>query len=448
MTLTALDFLNNKQVTILGLGATGLSCARFLNRHQITFTILDSRPCVAASAQALALPYCQGVVLGGWDQARLAISDVVIASPGVDIQQPLISESMSEHCQLIGDVELFVRVNQKPIVAITGSNGKSTVVSLLAHLASSCGINAILAGNIGLPVLDIIDHEADVVILELSSFQLETLSTMQAEVGGILNISDDHLDRHKTLENYQQIKQRIYPMSERWVFNRDDDLTWPGDNQGQAISFGLNSPKANQFGLQVDDKVFLAFDGECLLAVDDLPLQGAHNWANCLAALAFGKLLGWPMTAMLTGLQTFKGLDHRCQLIPSADGVRWINDSKATNVGATLAAIEGLADRAERLILIAGGDGKGADFTPLQPILAEKVKTLITLGKDKNSLAALKPGTLVVDSMAQAVARAKAIARPGDMVLLSPACASIDMYPNYMARGEEFATLVKEASYV
>ncbi|WP_394172671.1 UDP-N-acetylmuramoyl-L-alanine--D-glutamate ligase [Thalassotalea litorea] len=446
--MMALNFLLGKRVTVLGLGATGMSCARFLDRHQIPFTVIDSRACVAGVAQTNALKHCLGVHLGGWEQEVIANSEVIIASPGVDIQQAAIRDVVNANTHVIGDVELFVRVNDKPLVALTGSNGKSTVVSLIAHLAETCGVNSLLAGNIGQPVLDIIDDDANLIILELSSFQLETMSTMDAEVGGILNICDDHLDRHKTLDNYQAIKQRIYGMSKSHVFNRQDSLTLPPHSGDKSVSFGVDKPQKGQFGLIKTNKTYLAFEDNALIAVDALPLSGEHNYLNCLAALAYGYLLQWPMATMVKGLLTFQGLAHRCQVVASEDGVIWINDSKATNVGATLAAIEGLAGKANKLILIAGGDGKGADFSPLQSALNHNVDTLIALGKDKDEFAKLRPDALLVDTMQQAVAIAKQRVTSGDMVLLSPACASIDMYANYMARGDDFRACVEELQHV
>ncbi|TLU66725.1 UDP-N-acetylmuramoyl-L-alanine--D-glutamate ligase [Thalassotalea litorea] len=445
--MTALQFLQDKRVTILGLGATGMSCARFLDRHHIPFSVIDSRACVAGVAQANALPHCLGVYLGGWEKEIIANSEIIIASPGVDINDANIADVIAVGTEVIGDVELFVRVNTKPIVALTGSNGKSTVVSLIAHLAQSCGVNSILAGNIGQPVLDIVERDADLIILELSSFQLETMSKMQAQVGGILNICDDHLDRHQTLENYQAIKQRIYQMSQYCVYNRQDARTLPPKTAEKRLSFGLDQPQQGQFGLIQTDKTYLAFDERTLMATDELPLSGEHNYLNCLAALAYGQLLGWPMTSMLEGLKSFRGLAHRCQVVGSKDGVTWVNDSKATNVGATLAAIEGLANSANKLILIAGGDGKGADFTPLQSAFTDKVDSLIVFGKDKQALAKLKPDAILVDSMHEAVSYAKARVGRGDMVLLSPACASIDMYANYMARGDDFSACVREVQH-
>ncbi|QDP00343.1 UDP-N-acetylmuramoyl-L-alanine--D-glutamate ligase [Thalassotalea sp. PS06] len=439
-----LDFLQDKRITILGLGATGMSCARYLERQQIPFAVMDSRSCVPAFAEVNALEQCQGVHLGGWDSDVIASSDVIIASPGVDVQQPQIHDAVAASAELIGDVELFIRVNNKPVVALTGSNGKSTVVSLIAHLAKACNINSILAGNIGVPVLDTVDDSADIVILELSSFQLEIMSSMRAEVGGILNICDDHLDRHKTMTNYQAIKQRIYGMSKSFVFNREDVLTYPENAKAQAISFGLQQGKTGHFGLVTTDKTYISFGDQSLIAADELPVAGQHNLLNCMAALAYGQLLGWPMAQMLAGLKTFSGLEHRCQRIESSDGVAWVNDSKATNVGATLAAIDGLAPTTNKLVLIAGGDGKGADFSPLEAALNDRVDTLITLGQDRHALANLKANTSVVDSMMEAVRVAKSEAQPGDMVLLSPACASIDMYPNYMARGEDFRRCIEE----
>ncbi len=363
---------------------------------------------------------------------------------------------------MIGDVELFCLVNNSRVtpmkmLAVTGSNGKSTVVSLLAYIAKAIGVNAALAGNIGEPILDLLQSEGvddiqhsnqpETIIVELSSFQLETLSSMQAIAASMLNLSDDHLDRHKTLANYQAIKQSIYSQAKIAVVSREDQASNTLVVAQDTISFGLDKPDQGHFGLNViDNKQVLMFGEQSLISLDALPLAGMHNALNYMAALALGYSAGWSLSAMTENLTGFVGLAHRCQRVISTDDIQWINDSKATNVGATLAAITGLAPTLlakDKLILIAGGDGKGADFTALTTILNCDVNQLITLGKDGAEIAELVSDAIQVNTLTEAVDQAKKIAEPGDMVLLSPACASIDMFKNYQVRGEQFITAVQ-----
>ena len=438
---------NNKKVVILGIGITGLSCARFLHRHQVEFSVNDSR----------AMPISPGdfkhqfgdnrLVLGKWDQALIAQADVLIVSPGIDMTDPSIKAAVPSQCDIIGDIELFCRLTTTPIIAVTGSNGKSTVVSMLFHVGNELGYKVQLGGNIGLPVLDQIEEHADFIVLELSSFQLETVNSMQALSATVLNISDDHLDRHKTISNYAAIKQGIYSHCQTAVYNRDDVATKPNNvySDCKQLSFGRDQ-MAEQFGIAtIEGTSQLMFGDSALAPLNSMPLQGIHNALNYLSVLALGKAAGWNVEAMLSSLLTFKGLAHRCEVIESQDDICWVNDSKATNVGATIAAIDGLAPTLgdHNLILIAGGDGKGADFTPLTKALTEQVEHLITLGKDGREIGSLRlhhqqSKTQHVDSLAEAVNLAKMHAKPGDMVLLSPACASLDMFANYVERGVVF----------
>ena len=314
------------------------------------------------------------------------------------------------------------------------------------------GVNAVLAGNIGEPILDLLQFDKagdsqytnlpDTVIVELSSFQLETLSSMQAIAATVLNLSDDHLDRHKTLANYQAIKQSIYRQAKIAVVSREDQASNTHVKDQRIISFGLSKPEQGHFGLKViDNQQVLMFGEQALISISELPLAGMHNVLNYMAVLALGYSAGWSLSAMTDHFSGFMGLPHRCQRVMSNDGIQWINDSKATNVGATLAAITGLAPTLtsdNKLILIAGGDGKGADFLPLKEIFDREVTQLITLGKDGAEVANLVNSAITVTSLSEAVYQAKQIAKSGDMVLLSPACASIDMFKNYMARGDQF----------
>ncbi|PCI60907.1 MAG: UDP-N-acetylmuramoyl-L-alanine--D-glutamate ligase [Gammaproteobacteria bacterium] len=458
--------LQNKQIVILGVGITGLACVRFLHQQGLSFTVNDSRANAIDSAKFQQdYPNVQ-LILGDWNVEVLKQAHVIIASPGIDLNSTAIAPHISENCQVWGDVELFFQVINDlqisvPTLAVTGSNGKSTVVSLLAHIAEKSDLNIALAGNIGKPIMDLLaDVNAiaalDCLILELSSFQLETLHSMKACGATILNVSDDHLDRHKTLANYQKIKQSIYQQACTIVVNRDDKLTQPLSNvneqvldtKQQTVSFGSNKPLAGQFGLvEINRQLHLSQGEKSLIKVTDLPLAGIHNALNCLAALALGQSAGWQLNAMVNALASFTGLAHRCQHVATNDGVLWINDSKATNVGATLAAIEGLAKtktKQQQFILIAGGEGKGADFSPLQPAIAQSVDLLITLGKDGDKIALLSNKNKQVNSLEQAVDLASEQVKQGDIVLLSPACASLDMFKNFAQRGDVFMQAVQQ----
>jgi UDP-N-acetylmuramoylalanine--D-glutamate ligase len=407
--------LKNKNVVVVGLGLTGLSCVRFLLAQGAKVSAMDTRP-------ALAIPLDIPVQLGALDEQRLIASDLVVISPGVSLNEPAIEATLA-------------------VLAVTGSNGKSTVASLLEVMFQAAGSKALLGGNIGIPALQLLDQEAEFIILELSSFQLETLSSLRPLVACMLNLSDDHLDRHGNLANYHQAKLKIYQGARHIVCNRDDSTTWPPEAQAD-IMFGISADpsgfswdQANQ-DILFNNKVFLTSD-ECLLV-------GRHNMLNIQAAAAMAMLAGLPLEAIKQGARNFGGLTHRCQTVSMYNQVRWINDSKATNVGATVAAISGLAQNSRgKLLLIAGGDGKNADFSPLQPLFTESVDVLITLGKDGTRLAKLKPGSHQVTGLQQAVQLAAKLAAPQDIVLLSPACASLDMFTNYQQRGEHFVAAIE-----
>ena len=401
--------------------------------------------------------------MGAWDARLISQADIILVSPGIDLSEPEIKDFIKKECLIWGDVELYCRLTETPILAVTGSNGKSTVVTLLAYLGKTLGYKAELGGNIGLPVLDHLTGEVEqsinsslikFLILELSSFQLETLSSMQAIAATVLNISDDHLDRHLTLENYCAIKQRIYQQCKTAVINRDDEaaILESKNNNQKVVSFGSDEPQKENFGLKViDEQTYLMFGEQTLIAIGELPLAGLHNALNYLAALALGYSAGWSIDSMVRNLAGFEGLKHRCQKVVTDDEIVWINDSKATNVGATLAAINGLSKvmkPSQQLILIAGGEGKGADFTPLRSAITKQVSQLITLGKDGDKIAELSENTIRVSTLKQAIEVANNLATAKDTVLLSPACASFDMFESFAERGQVFIDAVQQLKEV
>lgn len=445
-----LSILKNKAITILGGGITGLSCARFLMKHQIPFALNDSRPnAIDLDSFQTMFPDNQ-LSLGHWDQKLIKNSDILLVSPGIDLATTEIQQAINPKGEVFGDVELFCRLTNIPTIAVTGSNGKSTVVSLLAYLGDQLGYKTQLGGNIGIPVLDTIEQAPDFLILELSSFQLETLTSLQPLSASVLNLCDDHLDRHQTIENYQAIKANVYKQADVSVFNRDDQRTFLPETlkHKKTISFGINEPVHGNFGfITQNNESCLAFGDSKLIAVNKLPLPGMHNALNCLSVLALGYAAGWPLSDMVSALSGFKGLAHRCQPVDSHDNIQWINDSKATNIGATIAAINGFSQQklaTSRIYLIAGGEGKGADFSELLPYIEAHIEHVFTFGKDGDKILALTDKASAVSDLSKAVSAAKQQAVAGDIVLLSPACASIDMFKNYMERGLAFEKAVSE----
>ena len=438
---------------VVGLGQSGLSCARFLAKQGVPFAVTDSREqppgIVALRAE---LPTAE-TGLGGFDETLFAWAQRVIVSPGIALNEPLITDAQRRGVEVMGDIELFAQMAQAPIVAITGSNGKSTVTSLLGEMAKAAGGDVRVGGNIGTPALELLkENEPDFYLLELSSFQLDSTYSLRASAAVVLNVSADHLDRYDNLDQYVASKQRIYSdaglaAQGTAVFNRDDPqvVAMLADNMPQQkISFGLGVPDDHQFGrISRNSELWLARGTEALLPVAQIRMTGEQAQANALAALALGEVMGLPMATMLATLKTFPGLPHRTQFVADTDGIRWINDSKGTNVGATLSAVRGLAGP---LVLIAGGQGKGADFSPLAEVIKDKVRAVVLLGEDaalmEKALADVAP-VMQVSSIEHAVAQARSFAQAGDTVLLSPACASFDMFSGFAARGEAFMAAVR-----
>jgi UDP-N-acetylmuramoylalanine--D-glutamate ligase len=432
-----------KKVAVLGLGLSGLATVRFLLKQGVKPTLMDTRVKVTG-LDAVPTEKVDGIYLGELDANRLAKMDVIVVSPGLDLSHPAIRFAQAQGTQLIGDVELFALVNQKPVLGITGSNGKSTVTTLATYMLQQSGIKALAAGNIGLPVLDALaEADTEVYVLELSSFQLDTTYNLQLLAACNLNVTEDHLDRHGSMVAYAAAKQRIFHHTTFAIYNAEDALTTP--HQPSQRQLGLHLSGSEYGVVERNGQRWLQVAGTPLLPVAEMSLVGKHNHFNALAAAALALSAGASLDAITSALRTYQSLPHRCTLVAHQNGVRFINDSKATNVGATLAAIAGLrADVSGKLILIAGGDGKGADFTELAVVLKAQVDVLITFGKDGPAIASLVPGAIEVADLAAAVKVAVSNSSSGDLVLLSPACASLDMFKNYEERGRLFAELVQK----
>lgn len=435
--------------TIIGLGQTGLSCAKFLSHKNINFTMMDSRENPPHLAEFKKLYPDINIHLGKFDINIIQQSSEIILSPGV-------SPDIFPAEKIIGDIELFAREAKAPIIGITGTNAKGTVTTLLGEMIKASGLTVELGGNIGTPALDLLSQKTpDFYVLEISSFQLETIHHLPLKSAVILNLSPDHLDRHKTMENYQKAKQRIYHHTENAVFNRNDIYTYPNIDVGTDpcvcphISFGLDKPEDNQFGL---DNNYLVYGKNLLLPVDALKIQGRHNWSNALAALALGYSIGLSLENMIETLKKFPGLPHRCEWVSTQNNIIWINDSKGTNIGATIAALEGIGKSLlhGKIVLIAGGLGKDADFTLLQDVLKNYTRTIILIGQDAKLISdAISPPInhthiKFSSTLKEAILTAQSLALPGDAVLLSPACASFDMFANFEDRGNQFKLLVKD----
>lgn len=440
---------------VIGMGVTGLSCARYLASQGVSFVVADTRsePCSLAQLREQ-LPEIP-VFLGPLDGEMLSTAQQLIVSPGISIAEPAIMQARAAGVAICSDIDLFCRQISAPVIAITGSNAKSTVTTLVGEMARRAGIKVGVGGNIGTPVLDLLKQGPhQLYVLELSSFQLEITHDLQAEVAVILNLSQDHLDRYPGMAEYLAAKQRIFTGCRQVIENRDDPQTICAT--GGALrkwSFGLSVPAQAEFGLMRDgEQEFLATANQRLMPVCELKVKGRQNISNALAALAIGRAVDLPMQAMLQVLREFEGLPHRCQWVAEKAGVDFYNDSKGTNPGATIAALEGLGQSiAGRVVLIAGGDGKGADFSGLADPVEAYCRAVILIGRDALAIAQAVaaqlpgPGALrKVGSMQQAVLEAFNQAQEGDVVLLSPACASQDMFANYEARGDAFVRAVEQ----
>jgi UDP-N-acetylmuramoylalanine--D-glutamate ligase len=437
---------DRRHVVVVGLGRTGLSCARFLAARGERVVVTDSRrePPELAALQALAT-HIQAHV-GGFDERVLEGARQVVVSPGVSLAEPFLKRARDRGLEIVGDIELFARAVQGPVVGVTGTNGKSTVTTLIARMAQADGRRVRAGGNLGEPALDLLSGEVgELYVLELSSYQLETTQTLKLRAATILNITPDHLDRYASLEAYAAAKARILERCDVAVLNAGDAAVLRLARPGQrTVTFSIDPQRPADYGIARDGSaVTLVRRGQPLIAADEMKIAGLHNAANALAALAVGEAIGLRDAHMLAALREFPGLDHRTQWVADIAGVRYIDDSKGTNVGATLAAVEGFSGP---LVLIAGGDGKNQDFAPLAAAFRGKVHHAVLIGRDAPKIAAALRGVCALSgeaTMESAVRRACAVARAGDTVLLSPACASFDMFRDYHHRGAAFAAAVK-----
>ncbi len=426
---------------VVGLGKTGLSVVRYLHALGEAVVVADSRD-IPPSLNVLKADYSDiALHTGKFDAALFNNAHRIIVSPGVALAEPVLVEAKKKNIEIIGDIDLFSHEAKALVVGITGSNGKSTVTTLLTLMASQAGLNSVACGNIGTPVLDALNDNVDLYALELSSFQLESLQHLSMKVAVVLNVSADHLDRYENISAYAASKQAIYENAETLVLNKDDTLASRVSNQeAKQLYFTLGVPAENEFGLCDHN---LCFGSQKLISTNTLKIKGKHNLQNALAALALGYAAGLPMINMLAALKEFKGLPHRTQLVAQIKDVDWINDSKATNVGAAIAALQGIAGKH---ILIAGGIAKGADFSALTNVVKQHCRAVILLGEDAEKIHSVLPKEITVKcvvDMKSAVTIAQELAQPGDNVLLAPACASFDMFESFEHRGNVFMQAVE-----
>lgn len=432
------------EVVIVGLGMTGLSVVRYLVEKNIVPIVVDSRELPPGKDELIKLFPEVNFLYGDFDKNVMATARQLIVSPGVSIKSPEIEYAKSQGVEIIGDIELFARAVDKPVIAITGSNGKSTVTTLVGEIFLKAGWKVGLGGNIGIPALELLNQGNDVYVLELSSFQLETLSSLKPESAVVLNISEDHLDRYESMQEYVAAKEKIYQQAKLTVVNRDDDTVSKMKAGSSQTGFTLNEPMNNDYGLKlINNEQWIVHKKDAVINTNELIVGGLHNVANIMAALALCESFDLPKEKLVEAIKEFGGLPHRMQCVANAGGVKWFNDSKATNVGATEAAINGLSGN---VILIAGGESKEADLAPLRKPVSDKVGAMILIGRDAQLFEKVCHGSTTVihaSCMYDAVLKAKNLVHSGDNVLLSPACASFDMFKNYEHRGQVFTDAVK-----
>lgn len=439
-----------QHIVVIGLGKTGYSVVSFFADRGVRVTAMDTRLNPPFAEQVKAEYAEVELVLGRLDQGVLCSASKVVVSPGLSIATKEIQAAIEAGVSVVGDIQVFSEFAKAPVIAITGSNAKSTVTSLLGEMAKDAGLNVAIGGNLGTPALELINDNVELYVMELSSFQLETTPQLNAEVATVLNISPDHLDRYDSYESYWKAKHRIFNGCKNIVINREDALSKPLKEMGvKTISFGLDESNGNDFGIvQQLGEAFLAIDHQALINTKQLKIKGTHNRSNALAALALGSAAGLSLDSMLTTLQDFPGLEHRCQWVGIKQGVDYFNDSKGTNVGATEAALNGLKDDIQgSIVLLLGGDGKGADFSFLEQAVQAGVKTVIAYGRDKqrifDALSHVTP-VRMADNFDDAFSKAESASQVGDAVLLSPACASFDMFDSFEHRGHVFVEMVNK----
>jgi len=451
MTALAAQMTNNKtrKKLVFGLGKTGLSCIRHLVQQGSDVIAFDTRKSPPALDDVYKKFPQVEVYLGSIDEKILDSVEQIVTSPGISLQLPLLQAAAKQNIEIVGDIEIFARLAKAPIIAITGSNGKSTTTTLLNDMIKADAKAVKMGGNIGVPALDLLEQDIpDFYILELSSFQLETTHSIKPLVAVVLNVSEDHMDRYENLQAYGESKLAVYAQAQYKVINLDD--SWLMSNVTDLkdfVGFTVHEPEAGQYGLRMHEgKEWIAYADERIIKTKKLKLKGRHQVANAIAAVAMGDLCGLSRENMCNVLRKFKGLHHRTEFVAKINGVTYINDSKGTNVGATVAALNGLD---EPVVLIAGGEGKGADFTELKLAVKGKVKYAILIGRDaeliEQQIAGLVP-VVHAESMEDAVWLSADVAKKGDYVLLSPACASFDMFDNYQQRGEAFMQIVEQVA--
>jgi UDP-N-acetylmuramoylalanine--D-glutamate ligase len=432
-------------IVVVGLGITGLSVVKHLHSYakHTTVRVIDTRKHAPGSDE---LDASIELHCGGWNETWLAEADLVICSPGIAVATPEIAAVTQRNIPVIGDIELFAWQVTKPVIAITGSNGKSTVTDLTGQLAQAAGINVGVGGNIGTPALTLLEQQCDLYVLELSSFQLETTYNLKPQVATFLNLSEDHMDRYQGMDDYRQAKLRIFDHALKGLVNAEEPETAPetASNIELYRFSAVNQLSERDYDIRlVDNKSHFSLQGTPSFATDNLNIVGRHNQSNALVALALLDLAGVNTQQCEQALNAYSGLSHRCQVVEHQRGVRWVNDSKATNVASTEAALSGLT-LAGQLYLLVGGDGKGADFSSLREHLSKLKVTLCCFGRDGDAFMALAEHSIRFETMEQAISTIAGQLQPGDMVMLSPACASFDQYPNFMRRGDAFIALAKQ----
>ncbi|MCK5477410.1 MAG: UDP-N-acetylmuramoyl-L-alanine--D-glutamate ligase [Methylococcales bacterium] len=439
-----LSLNSQSKVVVVGLGETGFSVAKFLQQHEIKYAVIDSRDKPPLKDALLKEYPDTPVFTGGFDSAAFEVATHVVVSPGVSLQEYSIRNAIIAGAKLISDIDLFACATNQPVIAVTGSNGKSTVTTMLGEMGNAANVNTAIGGNLGIPALNLLNEAVELYVLELSSFQLERTNVLNAKAATVLNVSEDHLDRHDDIMEYAREKQRVFAGNGVMVLNEDDSIVKSMKTKSRdTLTFSTH--KKNGFHIERrQGEDWLMNENQVLMRKSDIPLEGLHNVSNALAALALGSAVGLNPDAMCNALREFKGLDHRMQKVGMVKGVTWVNDSKATNIGACIAALQGYQNK---VILIAGGDAKGADMNELISAIKDKAKCVVLMGKDADDIDRAINGCVPAyraKNIKDAVQIAAKMADEGESVLLSPACASLDQYKSYEERGEQFTAAVME----